>query len=68
METAILNLRNLFDQLVCQAEILNENSEYRKWSVFMGVMQVNLVSHPQMLEIQINIFEGSFLLCNFLER
>ncbi|XP_039193232.1 rac GTPase-activating protein 1 [Crotalus tigris] len=29
METTILNLRNLFDQLVCQAEILNENSEYQ---------------------------------------
>ncbi|KAM6474363.1 rac GTPase-activating protein 1 isoform 1-T2 [Liasis olivaceus] len=29
METTILNLRNLFDQLICQAEILNEGSEYQ---------------------------------------
>ncbi|XP_015673652.1 rac GTPase-activating protein 1 [Protobothrops mucrosquamatus] len=29
METTILNLRTLVDQLVCQAEILNENSEYQ---------------------------------------
>ncbi|XP_025019577.1 rac GTPase-activating protein 1 isoform X1 [Python bivittatus] len=29
METTMLNLRNLFDQLICQAEILNEGSEYQ---------------------------------------
>ncbi|XP_026535746.1 rac GTPase-activating protein 1 [Notechis scutatus] len=29
METTILNLRNFFDQLMCQAEILNESSEYQ---------------------------------------
>ncbi|XP_063152635.1 rac GTPase-activating protein 1 [Candoia aspera] len=29
METTTLNLRNLFDQLVCRAEILNEGSEYQ---------------------------------------
>ncbi|KAG8129413.1 hypothetical protein E2320_016095, partial [Naja naja] len=29
METTILNLWNFFDQLMCQAEILNESSEYQ---------------------------------------
>uniref|UniRef100_A0A8D2J7A0 Uncharacterized protein n=1 Tax=Varanus komodoensis TaxID=61221 RepID=A0A8D2J7A0_VARKO len=35
METTVLNIRNLFDQLMRQAEILNEGNELRKLSPFV---------------------------------
>jgi len=37
METAMLNLRSLYDQLIRQAEVLSEGNEFRKFCFWSGL-------------------------------